>query len=501
MLQSIRRISAFGAVALATLGLSGCFNEEIDARQTQEIQGLLYKVHADDPFTGRVLNYPMNFLGILSLGSCAMDIKKGLPDGEVVCSDNNGKVLATGEFTAGKRNGKEEKFDPASGKKTFSGNWANGLQDGLQEQFSPKTGNKILEVNYTAGKKDGRERAWDDATEKLIADLEWEGGKRTGFDNRGTQMRTYLNDQLNGVQKNLSIGDGHFYIESEENYVNGKKDGVQKRFTPKGEVTELSVFENDKIRSRTVDKYSYSSGKRVHHVNLLALSDDANQFMDSSLTKDGDEQYWDDNGNLTRELQWDKGRLIKATATVWVNGKKDSEYQGVTTERYGPTGVLKDGHERLFDKSGDLKAILVWKAGAVQQLLLTLPPELSAKYPGKVALIPNRNQWPWPVRDEQDFEEDSTYYGDRFVARFEQLVDMPAAGQVANAKSGYGLEVNTDELNTVASAETSSSESTDVSSSAVDACVMKKSDAVHAENPDALVTHDMIEEFTQECSQ
>ncbi|NMZ76646.1 hypothetical protein HBO32_26360 [Pseudomonas nitroreducens] len=491
VLENTRRSFALSTIAIAALSLSGCFDEEVDARQTQDIQGLIYKVHADDPFTGRVLNYPMNFLGVISLGSCAMDIKKGLPDGEVICSDNNGKVLATGEFSAGKRNGKDEKFDPASGKKTFSGNWANGLQDGLQEQFSPKTGEKILEAHYTAGKLDGRERAWDDSGKTLIADLEWTAGKRTGFDNRGTQMRTYLNDQLHGTQKTLSIADGHFYIESEQHYFNGVQDGVQKKFTPKGEVTELSVFENGKIRSRTIDKYSYSTGKREHHVNLLALSDDVNQYMDSDMSKDGEEQYWDDNGNVIRELQWDKGRLIKATATVWAAGNKDSEYQGVTIENYGPTGVVKDGHERLFDNKGELKAIIVWKAGVVKQLLLTLPPELSAKYPGKVALIPDRNQWPWPVRDERDFEEASTYFGDRFVARFEQLVDMPAPGQVANAKSDYGLEVNTDELNTVASAEASNSD--------VDACVQKKSDAVHAENTEALVTHDMLEEFTQEC--
>ncbi|MHD0644841.1 toxin-antitoxin system YwqK family antitoxin [Pseudomonas aeruginosa] len=493
MLQSIRRISAFGAVALATLGLSGCFNEEIDARQTQEIQGLLYKVHADDPFTGRVLNYPMNFLGIMSLGSCAMDIKKGLPDGEVRCSDNSGNILATGEFKAGKRNGKEEKFDPATGTKTFAGNWKDGRQDGLQEQFNPKNGKLIHEVHYSAGQKDGRERVWDDSGEKLTTDLVWENGRQTGFVSGGAslQYNTYLNGKRNGVQKSFGIDGNRLFVMSEENYVNDEPDGVQKKFNSDGKVTESSVFDHGKIRSRTKDDYN-SAGVNRHHVSLLALSDDANQFIDSSMSKDGLEQYWDDKGRLIRELQWDKGQLVKATATVWVGDRKESEFQGVVQQNtIGIQSAVKQGHERIFSDSGELQAIIVWDNGYASQLLLPLPPELRSKYPGKMALLTKSGNYSWPVHDMRYFEEVSRYTGDGdgYARNYQDLVDVPAAGQLAKTDPNAVL------LQSVADLE--GSEST----SSVDACVMKKSDAVHAENPDALVTHDMIEEFTQECSQ
>lgn len=130
-----RRYFALSAIAVASLSLSGCFTEEIDKRQTQEIQGLLYKIHADDPFTGRVVNYPMSVLGLFSVGSCEVDFKKGLPDGEMRCSDNSGQLVGVGHFKAGKRDGEEEKFDAKTGKKTAEGNWKQGQQDGLQEQF------------------------------------------------------------------------------------------------------------------------------------------------------------------------------------------------------------------------------------------------------------------------------------------------------------------------------------------------------------------------------
>lgn len=73
------RVLSLGFVLVSTLSLSGCFTEEVDTRQTHEIQGLLYKIHEKEPFTGRILNFPMSVMGLYSVGTCSVEIKKACP--------------------------------------------------------------------------------------------------------------------------------------------------------------------------------------------------------------------------------------------------------------------------------------------------------------------------------------------------------------------------------------------------------------------------------------
>ena len=477
MFFNFRRCFALSAITLASLSLTGCFTDEIDARQTHEIQGLLYKIHDSEPFSGRVLNYPMSVLGVYTVGTCAVDFSKGLPDGELSCSDNAGTVVATGEFTKGKRNGLEEKFDAKTGKKTVINHWVNGLQDGVQEQFDLQSGERLLEVHYTAGKKDGRERAWDIRGEQMV-DLEWENGLQSGFDNRGTEHRTYLNGKLHGPQKTFSVNGNMFYVAREENFENGLPHGVQKRIDGHGNVTELSVFDHDKLRSRTVDKYDYT-GKHLHHYSSVALKDDVNRYMESDMSKDGAEQYWDTDGHLVRELQWSKGKLLSAIATVWVGDHQDSQFRGVIRPGYGDQQmVFKHGQERLFNAQGELDGVIFWDSGKISQILAALPADQRSQYPGKMGVVVAYSSDPSGL-----FSEPSNYNG--VNARYVDLVDIPAPGQVAQTSNAPA-----DEPVTISQVDTSGD---------VDSCVQGRIDAVHAENSDALVRADMLEEFKQEC--
>lgn len=479
-----RRYFALSAIAVASLSLSGCFTEEIDKRQTQEIQGLLYKIHADDPFTGRVVNYPMSVLGLFSVGSCEVDFKKGLPDGEMRCSDNSGQLVGVGHFKAGKRDGEEEKFDAKTGKKTAEGNWKQGQQDGLQEQFNPQTGERILEVHYVSGRKEGRERAWDGQGKELIADLEWENGKQTGFDNRGTDHRTYLAGKYNGPQKSFGLDGNRFYVSREENYMGGDLHGTQKRFDARGNVTELSEYVHGKLRARTVDEYSYG-GQHVHHVSRLAIKEDVNEYIASDLSNDGLEQYWDDEGHLLRELQWNKGRLVSATAYTWVGNKEVGRYQGVA--RGGQAhqdDVVKHGQERIYDRNGDLEAVLVWNAGQVVSTVVNLPTDRRSQYPGKMALIDRNWGWGSPVDEIPDFDTPSRSGGGGYAIDHVTIVDIPAAGQAIQL-----AQVEPSTAPVVASAP----------SADTDACVQSRVDAIHAVDPEALIRADMLEEFEQDC--
>jgi antitoxin component YwqK of YwqJK toxin-antitoxin module len=484
VLLNARRFFALSAMTVASLSLTGCFTEEVDKRQTHEIQGLLYKIHADDPFTGRVTNYPISVLGLFSVGSCVIDFKKGLPDGEMRCSDNAGQLLGVGHFKAGKRDGEEEKFDAKTGKKVAEANWKQGLQDGLQEQFNPENGERILEVNYTAGKKDGRERAWDGQGQTLIADLEWENGKQTGFDNRGPDQHTYLAGKYHGPQKTLGLDGGRFYISQEQNYENGELHGTQKRIDARGNVTELSEFEYGKLRSRTMDEYNSFSGQHVHHVSRLAIKEDVNQYIASDLSNDGQEQYWDDEGHLLRELHWNKGRLISATAYTWVNGKKVGQYQGVA--RGGQPhqdDVVKHGQERIYDRNGELEAVLMWNAGVVVSTVVNLPADRRSQYPGKMAMIDRNWGWGSPVDEIPDFGEPSRSGGGGYAIDHVTIVDIPAPGQAVQASAPPA-----------SSPALATEESNDL-----DTCVQRRVDAVHAEDPEALIRADMLEEFEQDC--
>lgn len=483
MFFNAHRCFVLSTIALASFGLTGCFTEEVDSRQTQEIRGLIYKVHADDPFTGRILNYPMSVLGLFSVGTCSINVKKGLPDGEMRCSDNAEKLLAVGEFKAGKRDGKEEKFDPKTGSKTTEGNWKRGAQDGLQEQFSPQNGERILEVYYTAGKKDGQERAWDEQGKVLIADLVWQNGKQTGFDNRGTQHRTYLQGELHGPQKDYGLDGNRFYVSSEENYKNGELHGTQKSINARGKVTKLSEFEYGKLKARTIDEYNYD-GQHIHHVSRLAIKEDVNEYDDRDLSNDGLEQYWDVNGRLIRELQWNRGRLVSATATTWLDDKPMGQYQGVAQRSYDDRQdyVVKQGQERIYGSNGELDAVVVWNAGKVTNTIVNLPSDRRSQYPGKMAMLDFNMGWGNPVEAIPAFERPSRYDGGNYAIDYAKIFDIPTTGQPIQNLATHNPALAVASKN-----------------SNFDICVQHKVDAIHAENPEALVRADMLEEFEQDC--
>lgn len=480
------RTVAIGAIGLIALSLAGC-NEEIDARQTQEIQGLLYKVHADDPFTGRVTNYPISVLGVMTVGSCVVDFKKGLPDGEMKCSDNTGAVVGTGEFKGGKQDGRTERFDPKSGKKTLVQHWKNGLQDGDLEQFNPQTGDKILEVGYSAGRKDGTERAWDSAGKEKIADMEWKNGLQSGFDNRGAQHRVYLNGKKQGLQQDYSISGNRYYLASESNYDNDVLDGTQKEMNAQGNVVDLSVFDHDKLKSRTVDKYNYN-GQHIHHYSGVAVKADVNRYDADDLSKDGVEQYWDDKGHLIRELQWSRGKLQSAVGTVWVGDRQESQFRGLGIDNYQPTQrVVKQGQERIFSDKGELQAAIFWEVGTETQVLSILPPKARGQHPGKMAVVGDVSGFYRSVTAIPDFEVQSSFSGDSNTYNSQIFADIPSANGVAPVGSG---QANQPEAAVAIPSSTGGS----------DGCVQQKVDAVHAEDSDGLVTADMLDEFEQGCN-
>lgn len=213
-------------VIAACFVLAACGVEEVDRRQVEEINGLLYKVRHNEPFTGRVLNQPVEFLGLFSLGSCDVDVKSGLPDGKTLCKTDQGVIYLDLNYKAGGKHGKEIIYDSATGKKTSENEWNEGREHGKHLKYDIESGKVISEVNYKNGVKSGSEKVWDPITKDLVMSLEWKDGKETGYRvNKGEESH-YLNGKRHGTQKRFSLFKDQFVVVNEQEYQHGVPTGM-----------------------------------------------------------------------------------------------------------------------------------------------------------------------------------------------------------------------------------------------------------------------------------
>jgi hypothetical protein len=99
-----------------------------------------------------------------------------------------------------------------------------------------------------------------------------------------------------------------------------------------------------------------------------------------------------------------------------------------------------------------------------------------------MAMLDRNVGWGDPVEEIPDFETPSRYGGGGFAIDYATIVDVPAPGQPIQSQPAQKM---------VLSAASSVNN--------IDACVQQRVDAVHAEDPDALVRADMLDEFEQNC--
>lgn len=420
------KIASAGTIILCGLTLSGCFTKEIDNKQTEVVEGFIYKLHDKDPYTGRVLNYPVEILGSYSSGSCSVEVEKGLPNGETRCVDTEGRLIGVVNLHAGKRQGYEKHYDPETGKLKSEATWSNGKLDGVRKTFNSVTEKLTSETHYASGAIKGTEKRWDESGENLIVSFDWDNGAATGFDNSGELRVSLLNGKKHGLQQTLSYHNNKQYVSSEKNYDNGVKQGSFKTFDHEGNILEHDHFEAGLLKSREASEYD--NGVRISNVSYIQTGTDPNGW-DTKLAKNGLEQAWDVNGQLIREAEWDKGRLIRATRTVWVNGKVESQYEGVGRDNYEASqSVHKNGVERIFDENGALLAHLEWDKGELISEFVRLPEPLRNEHPGKMGVPNESSVYGNYVEPKDDFYLDSKFdeYGN---AKFKKLVDTPLAGK------------------------------------------------------------------------
>lgn len=239
------------------VNLSGC-TEEVDYRQIETINGLLYKIKGQQPFTGKITNQPATPFGIASEGTCEVSISKGLINGAVVCKDNSSRSLLETTFVNGLKDGSETRYSPKNGKISFLQTWSHGQRQGTTKEFNADNGQLILEADYVADKVSGKLKLWD-ASGSPVTDLVMKNDQPfSGFDKRPGRERHYENGVLHGRQVDYSKNGNSdsYYISSEKFYQHGTPDGRWIEYDEKGRETKVTLYKDGVLLSEDEKRWN-----------------------------------------------------------------------------------------------------------------------------------------------------------------------------------------------------------------------------------------------------
>ena len=189
--------------------ISGC-SSQIDDRQTEVNQGLVYKHGDSEPYTGTVIHSKMSIAGSFDVGDCSIEYRKGLVEGETLCNAANGKKILEWHTADEKRTGIEEHWNSQNGELVYEAHWNDGKKDGVEKSYDNAGKTLLQEIHWSNGNKDGQQRVWD-ATGKLLTDLEWKDSKQTGVyrevDGDSTAEQHFKDGLLDGLVR-ISNADG-----------------------------------------------------------------------------------------------------------------------------------------------------------------------------------------------------------------------------------------------------------------------------------------------------
>ncbi|AEA60107.1 DUF4087 domain-containing protein [Burkholderia gladioli] len=238
------------ATALFTMaaGLTACSHHILDYRNAQIVDGKIYAVDANEPFTGKATHVPYGvvfnsqggmdrMLSMLETGRglglamtlCEVTLKDGALNGDASCTTaESNTVRLSASFDDGALSG-EMKIYSTDGKIIIvSASFKHGQPDGQEEQILPATGKTIRSVRWDVGKLNGESKVWDPQTGELTTDANYSEGvlngdyyNRTGrpgqepFITKGT----YENGKFTGTKTSPYPDDGYAYnIRTEVKY-------------------------------------------------------------------------------------------------------------------------------------------------------------------------------------------------------------------------------------------------------------------------------------------
>lgn len=261
----------------ALVSLSGCKSNVLDYRNAEINNGKVYASGANEPFTGKVTNFPAKgfltsqdgrslvmrtlsaalpknkgYLGALYSwdNSCDVHVQDGVQDGEAICKPPQSDVpLYQVSFNKGAVDSLQF-FDGTPDKNNVTTiGFKNGLPDGKQEVYSPKTHKLVYRTTWANGVLDGDEAGFDEDTgnQTLVARLDH--GKYDGdfiqYGPDGKQLLykvTFIQGAKNGIEQQFypDTGKPLLYVE----WSSGQKNGVSKVWKTNGELDTEEEFRN-----------------------------------------------------------------------------------------------------------------------------------------------------------------------------------------------------------------------------------------------------------------
>ncbi|WP_280747769.1 toxin-antitoxin system YwqK family antitoxin [Parabacteroides sp. PF5-9] len=215
-------------------------------------------------------------------------------------------------------------------------NYKNGLEDGVERKYDYESGALITEMNFVDGKKHGKQRQQITSNHKdYVIDSNYEMGVLNG-----KYSETYVDNGIvrkEGVYKNgkeegvwlLQTTDG--MPEKELRYKNGKLDGECKtKFFTDGSVSEIEHYKEGKRHGLSTSFLYQKKGKVQSETN----------YVDGK--KEGLYKKYNQEGNLYEEGRIENGKLV-FQKEYFSNGKlrtkkelKDGRLE--TTEKYDENG-------------------------------------------------------------------------------------------------------------------------------------------------------------------
>jgi len=273
------KIRAFTALCLCAVALSACGDKVMDFRNAEISNGKMYRQGADEPFSGKVTNVPLEQLinnhagyfkampavlagtgtaapgivlqglqaysnGLLAI--CDAQFTDGWIDGAMVCSkQRTGEKLLEVQFVKGTLSGPLTFFGSAS---TASITFQNGLPQGQLTVKSLKTDKPVHTYQFQNGVLNGREEILNEENGAVTSYATYIDGVVEGEIVKFTPDGKHLIYQATMVKNQQHGPEKYFYpsgkLHRAGNWENGMAAGLFQEYDEQGKVIKEEIWHN-----------------------------------------------------------------------------------------------------------------------------------------------------------------------------------------------------------------------------------------------------------------
>jgi len=310
-----------------------------------EGKGIFYhsngKIQAEKTFHNGLLHGPFKTYYENGNLEQELDYRNDLLEGKATIYHTLGGKANELEFKNGKRTGNQTLYFE-NGTRKYQGNFINDLIEGESVEYysdgSVETKVTSLKNYYNGTKTDYYPNGKMKSVENF-ANGDYTGDQVYYYPNgKKSHILVYKNKKLNGTSKEY-FGDNEA-VTSENNYANGKLDGISKTYTNHG--TLDIVYKKDEAKSLkaydangTLFKETKFNGKEPLEVTY---ADNTPLFKGSYYKeeKTGDWIYYYPNGTIREKITYDKGKTDGINTLYYENGNKKNESVYEKGIRNGP---------------------------------------------------------------------------------------------------------------------------------------------------------------------